>query len=285
MADLSDYGIEFDDDGRLVGFQAGKAAALLDWEHRKEAKEFMRLWRRLYSRKWTGANREKIATQRQARRALNLEAQRLYMRLYMRSFNARRRRAITKPCAFCGKKWTAEPTPGMPRERTAHDKKTGPLKGQRMKRWGIYCSRRCQGMGYNRDKKKRLGLRDRNKLTMSQVLVIRDRAANGERRIALAREFGISKSQVFSILAGRSWRDVQVQTKEQAAPSETARPSKGKAERVASAPEADGQPRWAREQRESDDDPGEQEAGAVRRGTVAIPGRRSGAIEVTRRSA
>ncbi len=67
--DLEDYGIQFDDDGRLVGFQAGKAAALLEWEHRKGAREFVRLCKALYKRKWTAAHREHYNASQRAQRA------------------------------------------------------------------------------------------------------------------------------------------------------------------------------------------------------------------------
>ena len=52
---LSVAGVTWDDDGAPVGFQIGKNAALLDWQHKREAKEFQRLVWRLQARKYWAA--------------------------------------------------------------------------------------------------------------------------------------------------------------------------------------------------------------------------------------
>lgn len=46
------------------------------------------------------------------------------------------------------------------------------------------------------------------KLTAEQVLAIRARRAAGERQIALAREYGIDKTQVWNIVTRKVWKHV-----------------------------------------------------------------------------
>jgi len=49
----------------------------------------------------------------------------------------------------------------------------------------------------------------RAKITASQAVAIRHRAAAGETKTALAREFGISQTQASAICAGRAWATVR----------------------------------------------------------------------------
>lgn len=51
-SDLAKLEIQRDEDGRLLGFQVGRSAALLDWEHKREQKEFRRICKNLMIRRW-----------------------------------------------------------------------------------------------------------------------------------------------------------------------------------------------------------------------------------------
>jgi DNA invertase Pin-like site-specific DNA recombinase len=46
------------------------------------------------------------------------------------------------------------------------------------------------------------------RLTPDQVLAIRRRAATGEPKAGLAREYGVSRSALSEVIAGRTWRDL-----------------------------------------------------------------------------
>lgn len=52
---LSVAGVTWDEDGVPRGFQIGRSAALLDWQHKREAKEFLRLVWRLQAKKYWAA--------------------------------------------------------------------------------------------------------------------------------------------------------------------------------------------------------------------------------------
>lgn len=89
MTSLAELGITFDDDGRAVGFQIGKAAALLEYAHRCEARNFKKLVKQLHQK-----NR-RSDPERWAREYAQLKGRRRARRLS--------RAAARPPCPHCGK--------------------------------------------------------------------------------------------------------------------------------------------------------------------------------------
>jgi hypothetical protein len=87
------------------GFQIGKAAALADWQARKEEAGFKRLCHRLYARNWARKERSRNPERVRARlnrwRAENREK----VRLLDRMRKARKRRQVILTCQWCGQKF------------------------------------------------------------------------------------------------------------------------------------------------------------------------------------
>lgn len=112
MADsLAGLGITWDDDGRPDGFQVGKSAAILDWQHAKEAREFAAYCQRLYARNWARRERAEHPERARARlkrwRDANRERLRQTSRERMRKvYEVRRPTCI---CDECGKLWRPAP--------------------------------------------------------------------------------------------------------------------------------------------------------------------------------
>lgn len=96
---LAEHGITWDEDGTPRGFQIGKAAAMLDWEHRKEARAFEKLIARLRSRKWYSENRERA---RAAARARWKEKRVIYLAQMKAAYNAKCGPKPLRKCAECG---------------------------------------------------------------------------------------------------------------------------------------------------------------------------------------
>lgn len=186
MADLSDFGIEFDDDGRLVGFQAGKAAALLDWEHRKAAGEFRRLCRRLYYRTYGKRERllkpELVAARKRRHASKHWEAIKLYQKLRRRS----KKKPWTLRCEQCGTVWV--------KERGTRES---------MRRSARFCSKACNDRHWQASVRNGTDRR-RARLTQEQVSEIRRRAET-ETRVALQKEFSVSRAQLWRIVFGECW--------------------------------------------------------------------------------
>lgn len=153
--DLAELGLSWDDDGRAVGFQIGKAAALLDSQHRREEREFKRLvrrlqWRRLaakrwrdltpeqraavvaYRKRWAAAHPEQMkriyAKARKKRRSNpRKRALELQQKRDRRKRETQERRAATVyTCAECGSQWS-------------------PWGGRLPARPPKYCSQSCRG--------------------------------------------------------------------------------------------------------------------------------------------
>lgn len=147
---LAELGIQRDEDGQLQpGFQVGRAAALAEWEFRKQLREDRKLFARLYSRNWARRLRERDPERareycRKWRRE-NPERSREVERERMR----RKRRAWAKlnpcTCEECGATWL-------------------PCDGRKRGRW---CSKACANRWHGRKRAakrnrgiRRMGLRD-----------------------------------------------------------------------------------------------------------------------------
>lgn len=94
----------------LDGFQVGKAAALGEWQAKREAEEYDRLFNRLYQRNWARKKRAadpEAARERQRRwRDENREHVRTVARERMRRKAAANRRSCV--CEECGTRWTPQ---------------------------------------------------------------------------------------------------------------------------------------------------------------------------------
>jgi hypothetical protein len=149
---LASLGIVWSEDGHPDGYQIGKSAALLDWQHKREACDFEKLVGRLQARKyWANKNPLSKARIKAYRRAWQV-AHREQMNACSRASKARRRRdpkvraaeAAEKRrarelkhtlrlaetvymCAVCGTQWHP----------------SGRIPSQKPK----YCSQRCRGKG------------------------------------------------------------------------------------------------------------------------------------------
>lgn len=138
MSDLRAFGIECDEDGHLVGFQVGKAAALLDWQHRKEAAEFERLYNRLYQRKYRQANLEKVRARARAYAKMHRQACSLLHRLW-------RLRHRSEPwlckCEWCGDEFTVKRGTGI--SSPVRPGAKGPVPGSRVPKRRRFCKRSC----------------------------------------------------------------------------------------------------------------------------------------------
>jgi len=64
---LAEAGVTLDDEGRPDGFGVGKEAAMREWLHRKEVREFKKLCRQLWQRNYRRLHRERFSKQQQAR--------------------------------------------------------------------------------------------------------------------------------------------------------------------------------------------------------------------------
>lgn len=204
--DLEDYGIQLDDDGRLVGFQAGKAAALLDWEHRKDRRSFIELCRKLYLASWARDNAVHRNELRRKRRAANIELARFVERLKAHKYYRSRNPNVEKVCVGCGKRWVSEVSPGLPRARSSADGSRGPLKGQKIRRWGRFCSQQCRVRHYAKTRLFKSGKSTAPSLTAAKAVMIRDRVSAGESRNDIARAFSVSYATVDRIVRRETWR-------------------------------------------------------------------------------
>jgi len=118
------------------GFQVGRAAALSDWEFRKEQADFEKLCSRLYQRNWA----RKFRRENPERVRANLRRWRERNRDKINAKERARRRA-TRPvceCVECGKTWVV------------------PFGERKAK----YCSRKCRNKWHGR-KRTREGRRNR----------------------------------------------------------------------------------------------------------------------------
>lgn len=122
-------GVTWDEDGVPWGFQVGKSVALLDWQHKREEKEFQRLVWRLRARKyWAAKSPESKARIRDYRRrwalrhpglvkGYNAKARKKRTGAY-RAKQAERQRAVRAiataerraatvyTCCVCGTQWS-----------------------------------------------------------------------------------------------------------------------------------------------------------------------------------
>jgi hypothetical protein len=131
-----------DEDGRVVGYQVGKAHALLEWRHRKEEREYEALFARLAAAK--SARERRAADPEGARRRMNDWRDR--NRVKVRAMERKRRRAkaaIRRDgaclCRNCGARFT-------------------PARNVSGTKW---CSRRCRNNHHSkaRSKAKNRGIR------------------------------------------------------------------------------------------------------------------------------
>ncbi len=106
---LSGLGITWDDDGRAVGYQVGKSVALLDWEHKREAREFEAYCRRLYARNWARKLRAEHPELARARCQRWRDANRERVRELDRQRRHAKRHAPVCVCDTCAKVWTPVP--------------------------------------------------------------------------------------------------------------------------------------------------------------------------------
>jgi hypothetical protein len=150
---LQEHGVTWDEDGQPQGFQVGRAAALLDWQARREGTqdpEFKRLVWRLQARNYWAAKaperKARIYQYREEWRRRNYEHVRALHNAWRRARradpeywarelakkrarhaakSAARRAATIYTCEVCGKQWGPDPKKRIP---------TNPPK---------YCSTRC----------------------------------------------------------------------------------------------------------------------------------------------
>lgn len=125
-----------------VGFEflSGKAAALVEWRHRREISAFDALCRRLSRRnRDRRARAARPAAERARKRAYRL-ANKESLRLYFRAYRARQKRALFMACAQCSVRFEAS------------------RRGMR------FCSRKCQlrRLGIELAAAKNMGLRNTN---------------------------------------------------------------------------------------------------------------------------
>jgi hypothetical protein len=100
---------------RVGGMQAGRGAALLDWRHRKEARDFAVLVNRLRARKWRIENPDRYrAKQRECARRPAARAKQAAWKAKRR---AARLRSTIYTCAHCGSTWCGVPWV-QPRKQT-----------------------------------------------------------------------------------------------------------------------------------------------------------------------
>jgi len=101
--DLALHGVTWTEDGRPDGFLVGKAAALADWQHRRERAEFLKLTKVLSRRRTAAKERKDRPEVVRAREARWREAHRDYMRAKYRAHYARKVAGrAPKCCAICG---------------------------------------------------------------------------------------------------------------------------------------------------------------------------------------
>lgn len=96
---LAEHGITWSEDGTPNGFQVGKSAALLDYAHRKEAREFAALVNRLRTQKWYRENTERARAAAQARWNANREAMLAQMKA---AYHAKLGPKPLRKCEECG---------------------------------------------------------------------------------------------------------------------------------------------------------------------------------------
>lgn len=122
------------------GFQVGKAAALSDWQFRKEQEEFETLCHRLYQRNWARADRVRNPEKHRRR----LREWRAKNRERTRELDRRRQRAkrleTVQPCVCeeCGGTWL-------------------PVDGRRSSR---FCGRKCRNRWHGKRRKRSRGIRN-----------------------------------------------------------------------------------------------------------------------------
>lgn len=96
---LAEHGVTWSEDGTPDGFQVGKSAALLDYAHRKEAREFAALVNRLRAQKWYRENTERARAAAQARWNVNRETMLAKMKA---DYHAKLGPKPLRKCAACG---------------------------------------------------------------------------------------------------------------------------------------------------------------------------------------
>lgn len=100
-----------DEEGRIVGYQVGKAAALAEWSHRKQLREDALLFKRLAARNYARRRREEdseaLREYQRRWRERNHERLRELERKRRRAKAARRRHNACR-CEQCGRVFTPE---------------------------------------------------------------------------------------------------------------------------------------------------------------------------------
>lgn len=96
-----------DESGRVVGFGVGKEAAMRDWRHRKEERDFAKLVNRLRVRRWVRENPERRRTY--AREYARLPDQLEKRRAWKAKRRAKLRRETVYTCESCGSQWCRVP--------------------------------------------------------------------------------------------------------------------------------------------------------------------------------
>lgn len=159
---LAEHGVTWSEDGTPDGFQVGKSAALLDWQHEKERQEFKKLCQRLYSRNWARKFRErypeKAREQCQRWREANRDRNREIERNRMRAQREKSRSLCV--CEECGKSW--KPAPRYTGRKAPTERKAR------------FCSKKCRNRWHDvrRARARNRGLR-RMDLTPSILRALR----------------------------------------------------------------------------------------------------------------
>lgn len=150
-----DYELELprDEEGRVVGFQVGKAAAMLDWQHRREEREYAELFERLAQAKYARERRARdpeAANERSRRWRHKNRAQVRAAENERRRVAAEKRRQNACVCGECGQRFTPEQN----------------VKGTR------WCSKRCANQHHGKRRTARGSRRvgERNMHVSSDIL-------------------------------------------------------------------------------------------------------------------
>lgn len=98
-----------DEDGRIVGYGVGKEAALRDWRHRKEARDFERLVKKLRATKWNREHPERRAEISATHYAKPGVADQQLAGARARRAKAYRANPTIFTCAECGVEWCKAP--------------------------------------------------------------------------------------------------------------------------------------------------------------------------------